>query len=346
MRADAGWTIQCHTPNEITLDRPDVLYTINGVGTGSFLIPLNDYLKVRCDDRNLQLFWYRTQRRDGGYIRTDLNVSAALQGPTDGRWSVKCYVKTSGDEVKLNAFIPGTKVEASPTNSNPNLLRNVVAAADGTNCANHLLGLEDIIADIMLVPEDLCIHYTPLSGAGGYYFRTSDGPFIQVGVPPERSEETERKYVYRDRNGLSVWAHSTLIHELCHAQQAYYTFSLVSWAINHPGPEFATITGHRKKEPVTNTWSPWYYPPTGQYAGMYGTRAQDYYTITETAAEFCVAFAASNKGRMDIANTTISDIIPSQEMTQRIIRNQRAREFIDKYMLNINLTPAPRNTAP
>ena len=82
----------------------------------------------------------------------------------------------------------------------------------------------------------------------------------------------------------------------------------------------------------------WYYPNNRQYYGMYGAGHAGFDPV-ETGAEFCVAFASLNAGRNDIAEKIHSIRIANTDMVHRIETNNKAREWVEGYMLNPNLEP-------
>ena len=260
--------------------------------------------------------------------------------PSQPQWTVLCRsqdtVPPEQQDINFTPFITGPKVEPHPTNKNPNLLRNVVAKADGINCANHLLGLEDVIADVLLVPENLCIKFITIHGdnVNGLYGKSTKTLSINTGA-----------FTSDDNYVLDYWktaTSKTMIHELCHAQQDYYAnkinFGSRTW--NHLVPEFVKITGHEWNPSHPESTFGWFYPDTGKYYRMYGTglgKSFNKYDVSETGAEFCVAFASLNAGRDDIARK----IKNSSRVLDRISEDNKAREWIMSYMLNPNLKPHP-----
>ena len=179
------WTIECHEPQNISLTQ-NMITLVQGTGYpyGFKLNWAPNTTMIQCkgyqnpDDANIVFYKDAGQKQSAFTLQpttsTPNNPSAFLSinprtiNPHQ-KWTAVC--KSQNTTLQTSQYNPNitplvtsaTKTTPHPTNNNPNLLRNVVAKADGINCANHLLDLDDVVGDTLLVSQDLCIQYTTIN---------------------------------------------------------------------------------------------------------------------------------------------------------------------------------------
>ena len=342
------WTVQCHTPQTITL-QPNIPNRITGVGPNAFqLLWTEETKRVPCTTDHLSFFNPQGANFSTNALLPARTAFGYIRPSENSEWSTICQTQDTlpadiSNSINYTPFISGPKTECpAGTPNNPNLLCRVIERADGVRCANHLLGLDDIVGTMLLVPENLCIKYmsTNQFGVGGFY--NNKKKTISIIAPGY----VANREVFND---LEQRKQESFIHELCHAQQGYYEnnieFGPRAW--NHLVPEFVAITGHEWNPDGDNSFG-WYYPDTGKYYGMYGAGyginlsngASNKYDILETGSEFCTAFAIANAGRNDISRKMkLIKGVGLDEMLDKILNNKQAQEWIMGYMLNPNLEP-------
>ena len=347
-----AWTLQCYRPHTIPLN-PNTVNRITGNGSPSVFrlswASGTKLLRCRGSDSHISLY---NNALDIWQVVTavqpeahSVSGNAFLSVNANQAWTVFCsssdaVPETRKQNINYTPFITGPQTTQSLRDpNNPNLLRNVVARADGVTCANHLLGLDALVGDILLVPEDLCIRYitVDIPFIGGIYDATTST--IRINTPVT----LEDAHLF---NAFEKQKQITLVHELCHAQQDYYAESPDNWGFLNP--EFATITGHQLRllKEFSDGYKSygWYYPNTGSYFGMYGAGFgsadhNNQYDMFETGAEFCMVFASANAQRIDIVQDMVSETVPVNEMLGRILNNSKAQSWITRYMLNPYVEP-------
>ena len=255
---------------------------------------------------------------DAGSWRTNV-----VANDESTEWTLRCVHPFRGlegedlDAVHITPLVFNEELRTTPSSSNTNfnLVRNVVSKQNGTECANHLLNTDQYVGDAMFIPEDLCIQFVERTDVlyRGRYYADADR-IVMVLHPNLRADKAQYQY--------------TLLHELCHAQQDYYLNSadldLFSWEKKQAGEQFEGVAGYQYQDGSLA------YPQTGQYYGMYGTRI---IRPLELSAEMCTHFLSP-----DIANQADRY---SQEIRNRIYNDSGMQSWVRQYMLNTNLTPLP-----
>lgn len=380
-KSNIQWTIKCTKVQIIPL-QPNVINQINSTTPGVFQLGVPPTAQsLECLNRNKQILLLQqissSGQRTTDVLFPDIEFIKSIAGNTfflnarhfsaSNIWNAACsttnntsrqQIDPTSTNTSTTTLLTGTPVAASPTNNNPNLLRNVVARADQIAeakglpqgvCANHLLDLDKStsengieLGDILLVPADLCIEYIVTNHDGGQYI-----------------DDERRAQVYYWGDGTAyerLNAQYTLIHELCHAQQDYYSIGahIDLWA--HLSPQFTSnisggnrgpLAGYRQLIRIDHT-KLWYYPNDGEYNGMYGTPGWGWrppFPVDELGAEFCTLFATSDRGRRDIVdieygpnghNPTLTNGKPA---TDTVLGDTIAKRWVNQYMVNPNLEP-------
>lgn len=385
--SDQEWEIRCTKIQVIPLQQ-GVVNHISNTGAGVFQLgtPSNAE-SLQCLNKSQKIILLQqilpNKERTADVLEMDIALSKRIDGSAfflntrhlENLWSVECSVSgtdTTNELPSIQGDIPGdsesvtpltgTPVTASTTNNNPNLLRNVVARADeigrekNLKCANHLLDLDKStdengvgLADILLVPEDLCIQYKLIFNAGGWYYPG------QHNIEVNYTEAGYRSLTPQNGHSDRLYIQGVLIHELCHAQQDYYA-PIGTW--EYANPQFtANISEAYKRRILYGRTKRWWYPDNGEYNGMYGT--QDYHIVKdlsppyldrwnvrpvqELGAEFCMIFIAGNNGRRDIAdrkygpNSKQPTLRNGKPVVNTVLKDQDAQEWFNKYMITADL---------
>ena len=329
---DGEWQFECTAIEDKRIEVDT--YTISGTGNALFYIStLKD--NYACDIASKGSVYANLQSAPNRSIIFSNNFLRHVGKVDVGKWKTKVVANTEDAEWTLRCVYPfrgleGTDLDAvhitplvfseepkttsSLSNTSSQLVRNVVSKADGTECANHLLGTDQYVGDAMLIPPDLCIQFverTDVIYRGRYYADTNR--IVMVLHPKLRAEKAQYQY--------------TLLHEICHAQQDYYlnniNVDLFAWEQKQAGKQFEGAAGYQVQDGSLT------YPRTGQYYGMYGTRN---IRPLELSAEMCTHFLSP-----DIANQADRY---SQETRDRIFNNAVLQGWVYQYMLNTNLAPS------
>ena len=371
------WTLHCHKISTIAPLQEGIVNEIRGSGPGTLRLNLpQDTLTLECLHRQTDVgfIWgskkvaytkdwtsptiyipgtpYRGRLISNfvSQIYIDSNaapyyLTALYDTPRTKAWTINCTtsnLQIDGIEQLFNSkkntpLISGfvqTTTSSETYPDNPNLLRNVIAEADGVHCANHLLDIDEVIGNL-LVPPGLCIKYTEQSPGllGSYFYNTN---VIHILSPRFASVE--------NFNAVKGLLQFTLLHELCHAQQAYYTLTTELWSYMNP-QWTRSIAKYEWKD------GRWHYPETGLYYGMYGTPG--FYAGAESqplelGAEFCSIFAAVDAGEREIVEPRFdSPLVNANNRSELdvVLENDEAHTWVREYMLNPNLEPfAPQLT--
>ena len=217
---------------------------------------------------------------------------------------------------------PQPTQQPQQTYTNIYLVANVIqnTAQKRDNCSTDLLGLEHIVGDKLLIPDDVCIQYklAPSSqkrghNALGSYSGTETRGVIQV---------------YTDQTSNLQEKQHTLLHELCHANQHYHLQrnNTYNWNNTPAGREFITITRYAYNEDKLPQYT---LPENSIFLGKYG----DDHPI-ELAADICAM----------LLSPALSTHRYSQASINTITSNTNILHWFNTYVLyNIN---SPQPVAP
>lgn len=181
------------------------------------------------------------------------------------------------------------------TYTNAYLLINSIqnTARKRSDCSDNLLGLENIVGNKLLVPDDVCIKYLPSPPSaqsttlfGTYRFNNVRG-IVEV---------------YTDKATTTQQKQHTLLHELCHANQHYHLQrnSTYDWDFTPAGQQFISIARYS----YSPNKLPHYKLPTNSiFLGKYGENQP-----IELAADVCAMFLAPALSTHRYSQTAINTI--------------------------------------
>ena len=238
----------------------------------------------------------------------------------------------TGEPITLNnAAQPEPQVQepqvqapsTTPVYTNKYLLNNAIqnTARKRNDCSNDLLGLESVIGDKLLIPDDVCIQYvlSPESMRdnrvlGAYKFNEHRG-IVEM---------------YTDKIETPQQKQHTLVHELCHANQHYHLqrHSTYDWNNTPAGQQFIAITRYSYNAQQV----PHYKLPTNSiFLGKYGEHQP-----VELAADVCAMLLIP----------PLSTHRYTQSAINTIISNADILNWFNAYVLYSSTSPQPIEPIP
>lgn len=195
-----------------------------------------------------------------------------------------------------------------------NAIQNTAQKRD--NCSSDLLGLENIVGNTLLIPNDVCIRYVSApenaqSGTilGSYEFNKVRG-VIEIYV--DKIKTTQQKQ-------------HALLHELCHANQHYHLQRnpAYAWDQTPAGQQFIAITRYSHNEHRLPQYK---LPSNSIFLGKYGEHQP-----VELAADICAM----------LLSPTLSTHRYSQTSINTITSNADVLNWFNTYVLYSAQSPEP-----